>query len=357
MVYRGKDDNLNTAGLVKARKKSPYSTNLQIRQVMVYRGKDDNLNTAGLVKARKKSPFSTNLQIRQVVVYKGKDDNLNTSGNIPVKRRRPQDLQKANSRNPAGRPALGSGLTPFRRKALMDLNGKRLYTHQAGTRSPGEFRKVMYKVRANPNTKLMMKGIASSGLELKEKTHPQSYHSPAWVRLIKGDMRNTVRVIHPSDLANKDIERYTGNIRRNPFRNRFLTADINGTGKMYFRVVTSRPHHAPGNPITIKQGKYVHAPLASRDALMVREPNKAMMKAVQMQANIKMKKTELQDLKTDAAFFKRQEAMEQGPGVKKRSFKNLFARLLGNSDLLSPRLKSKWLNPGYDPREKGLWAK
>ena len=153
------------------------------------------------------------------------------------------------------------------------------------------------------------------------------------------------------------MEGYKGNVKISPFRNPYITSRISGAGNMYFRVESTRPFERTGYPMTIKQEKYVHTPMGSREALKVQDPSKALLRSVQMQANVKMNKTERVELKTDAAFFKRQQAAEQGAGVKKRSFKNLFARLLGNSKLLSPGQKARWLNPGYDPREKGLWAK
>jgi hypothetical protein len=277
----------------------------------------------------------------------------------PALRRRPlNNLQRPTSRNPVSRPAMGTGLTMKRRPMVIDMDSRRLQTHPSRSAlSAAVAQGRMTKVRSSPYRNEVMRGVTYSGFTEYRKHHYVNLHTPSWVKLIKGDFRNNIKVLHPSDRANHELGRYAGNVRVNPFRNRYLDSRLTGAGKMYFRIVPNHPFETTGYPMTVKQDKYVRAPLSSRDALKVREPDKAYLRTAMVQANVRMNKVEQSALQTDASFFRRQAAMEQGAKGGKRSLKNMFASMIGNSQLIPPGLKAKLLNPGYDPREKGLWAK
>ncbi|MFM8346542.1 MAG: hypothetical protein ACKOAR_00715, partial [Bacteroidota bacterium] len=286
------------------------------------------------------------------------DAGIGTARSIIVRRKPLNDLQKPTSRNPGGRPAIGSGLTIKRRPALLSMDNRRLQTHPSrAALSAAVAQGRMTRVRPNPYMDDVMLGATYSGFKKYKKHHYVNLHTPSWVKLLRGDFRNSLRVLHPSDRANQELGSYAGNIRRNPFRNRYIDADIAGAGKMYFRVFPNHPFEVTGYPLTIKQQRYVHAPMSSKDALMVKAPDKAYIRTAMMQANVKMSKVHHADLATDAAFFRRQEAMEHGKKGEKRSIRKMFASLIGKSTLIPPGLKAKLINPGYDPREKGLWAK
>ena len=286
------------------------------------------------------------------------DAGMGGARSVVVRRKPLDDLQKPTSRNPGGRPAIGSGLTIKRRPALLSMDNRRLQSHPSrAVLSVAVAQGRMSRVRPNPYMDDVMHGITYSGFKKYKKHHYVSLHTPSWVKLLRGDFRNNIKVLHPSDRADQALGSYSGNIRRNPFRNPYLDMRVAGAGKLYFRVVPNHPFETTGYPMTLKQERYVHAPMSSKEALKVKQPDKAYIRTALMQANVKMTKTLQSDLATDAAFYRRQEAMEQGKKGEKRSIRKMFASMIGRSTLIPPGLKAKLINPGYDPREKGLWAK
>ncbi|MFZ9980990.1 MAG: hypothetical protein ACO3FI_03060 [Cyclobacteriaceae bacterium] len=216
-------------------------------------------------------------------------------------------------------------------------------------------------------------------------------HTPSWVKVLKGDFRKSLKVEKPGDREDRLIAGYADRVRVNPFRNPYIkhpdsdqgaikklrpdanTYAVNGLlmkrsavpdrvnvehTPMNFRawsIDRSRLALTEGFTGKVRQGKYIHHPLASRDALMVREPDRAFIRTALIQSNVKMRKHKIPALHPDAKFAHLKEDNVQGEKSLLTGIKMVFDKKLKRNELQPASVKEKVRRPRYDPREIGIW--
>ncbi|MCK6617025.1 MAG: hypothetical protein L6Q51_05220 [Cyclobacteriaceae bacterium] len=103
---------------------------------------------------------------------------------------------------------------------------------------------------------------------------------------------------------------------------------------------------------------YKHNPSSDKEALNVREPGKAFMRATDYQGNIRMKKFDLfgkKDYHPDAQFVKTNKNNVKEEKDFLTNFKLWWARLFRKNETQPDNLKEKIRKPRFDKREQGLW--
>ena len=216
-------------------------------------------------------------------------------------------------------------------------------------------------------------------------------HTPSWVKVLKGDFRESLKVEKPGDREDRLIAGYADRVRVNPFRNPYIKHPgsdpgaikklrpdgdiyaVNGLRMkksavpdrvnvertpMNYRVWSidrSRLALTEGFTGKVRQGKYVHHPMASRDALMVREPDRAFIRTALIQSNVKMRKHHITALHPDAKFAHLKENNVQGEKSLLTGIKMVFDKKLKRNELQPASVKEKVRRPRYDPREIGIW--
>ena len=128
--------------------------------------------------------------------------------------------------------------------------------------------------------------------------------------------------------------------------------------EMNFRVWSidqSRVALTTGLTGKVVQGRYVHHPNSSREALKVLEPNKAFLRTGLVQANTRMRKYEAPALHPDARFVHLREDNVEGERTLFTSIRMVFDKKFKRNDLQPANVKEKIRRPRYDPKEVGLW--
>ena len=128
--------------------------------------------------------------------------------------------------------------------------------------------------------------------------------------------------------------------------------------EMNFRVWSidqSRVALTAGLTGKVVQGRYVHHPNSSREALKVLEPNKAFLRIGLVQANSRMRKYEAPALHPDARFVHLREDNVEGEKTLFTSIRMAFDKKFKRNDLQPANVKEKVRRPRYDPKEVGLW--
>jgi hypothetical protein len=189
-------------------------------------------------------------------------------------------------------------------------------------------------------------------------------------------------------------EEFTGNIRLSRFKRNYVknpdAADealkkarpdkttylVNGLQvKVKEQNYKKRPHGAEGSMPGIGPGKgsiraseYTrvirqrwdrkHNPSSAREALNVREPGKAFLRATDYQGNIKVKRFDLfskKKLYPDSRFIKTNKNNTDEERSLLTNFKLWWARLFRKNENQPDHLKEKVKKPRYDKGEQGLW--
>jgi hypothetical protein len=216
-------------------------------------------------------------------------------------------------------------------------------------------------------------------------------HTPSWVKVLRGDFRKSLKVEKPGDREDRLIAGYAYRVRVNPFRNPYIKHPDSDPGAikklrpdgdiyvvnglqmkksavpdrvnvertpMNYRVWSidrSRLALTAGFTGKVRQGKYVHHPMSSRDALMVREPDRAFIRTALIQSNVKMRKHNIPAMHPDAKFAHLKENNVQGEKSLLTGIKMVFDKKLKRNELQPASVKEKVRRPRYDPREIGIW--